>query len=667
MNDEIKLEMNDCQSLQKGRSFSKTRLDDYTCNTEFRYGYTLEPATQFATCNSKLKPRNDVHNFLDKFQMTACESIDQYEEKWSGQDLLNGTRFEIVNEKNLQDSRTGNQFTSNWIECRRILSNFQRQLNNLKIRTGNQEFFGNLLFSKYKKYDETRMLQENSLSCNTLSSLTPEKNSNELTSKRHFVDETDKIDNNINNIRDYREIENKMTRIRTRSITSCSGSPPPAKKCRTMLKFDDEEDVEGPQESVASFTTVDLLPAEEKNVQNYFCPNTMITKTSWSAGSSESNTSTLNLPAVSNSDSYSACLKESIGNSFQMNKSFRRLQSVKKPVAKIVLFCVWIIKKVTAVLKESYGNLRRAASTSMNRQMEELSQVVITLRSENEQMINTLLEKVTRLSEQITQVRVSNTTAIDVLTAEISGMRDVTKKLTENNETLMQELQRLQQSLENMRSKSPKKLSPPSLPISLSSNSSAVPPPPPPPPPPPLPPLFPLAPSLLSMQSPAQLITPTTPNSSGSRNVRTPSRKCSTPLFNRPAITVEDLLKVTLKKAPRNVKENRRNTIPGPKGPVVSLDMLRSVKLKSARRRTTDQITRSPRSGRILKTRTAPSLSLSPIMKSTDNSLGRILKQADVNKRPRCLLSSSSFRENIIGRDNQSQNIEDNGSQSMIA
>ena len=40
----------------------------------------------------------------------------------------------------------------------------------------------------------------------------------------------------------------------------------------------------------------------------------------------------------------------------------------------------------------------------MNRQMEELSQVVITLRSENEQMINTLLEKVTRLSEQITQV-----------------------------------------------------------------------------------------------------------------------------------------------------------------------------------------------------------------------------------------------------------------------
>ena len=306
MNDEIKLEMNDCQSLREGRSFSKTRLDDYACDTELRCGYTSEPATQFVTCNSKLKPQNELHDFLNKFQTTACESVDQYEEKWNGQDLLNGTRFEIVNEKNLQDSGTGNQFT-NWAECRRILSNL-RQLNSFKIRTGNQEFFGNLL-PKYKKCDETRMLQANSLSSNRLSSLTREENSNELTSKRHFVDETDKIDD----IRDHREIKGDMTRIRTRSITSCSGSPPPAKKCRTMLKFDDEEDVERPQELVASVTIADLLPAEEKNVQNYFCPNTMLTKTCWSAGSSESSiTSTLNHPAVSNSNSYSACLKEVI-------------------------------------------------------------------------------------------------------------------------------------------------------------------------------------------------------------------------------------------------------------------------------------------------------------------------------------------------------------------
>nr|XP_012141567.1 PREDICTED: uncharacterized protein LOC105662579 [Megachile rotundata] len=160
-------------------------------------------------------------------------------------------------------------------------------------------------------------------------------------------------------------------------------------------------------------------------------------------------------------------------------------------------------------------------------------------------------------------------------------------------------------------------------------------------------------------QSPAQSITPTTP--SNSRNVRTPSRKCSTPLFNRPAITVEDLLKVTLKKAPQNIKENRRNTIPGPRGPVVSLDMLRSVKLKSARRRSNDQIVRSPRSARIIKTRTS-SLSLSPI--GTDNSLGRILKQVDLYRRgPRRLLSNTSSFNGII-KDNhlQNANAKDNSS-----
>lgn len=36
--------------------------------------------------------------------------------------------------------------------------------------------------------------------------------------------------------------------------------------------------------------------------------------------------------------------------------------------------------------------------------MKEFNQVIITLRSENEQMINKFLEKITCLSEQITQV-----------------------------------------------------------------------------------------------------------------------------------------------------------------------------------------------------------------------------------------------------------------------
>lgn len=72
----------------------------------------------------------------------------------------------------------------------------------------------------------------------------------------------------------------------------------------------------------------------------------------------------------------------------------------------------------------------------------------------------------------------------------------------------------------------------------------------------------------------------------------------------------------------------------------------------------------------MIKTRTAPSLSLSPIMAGGDSTLRRILKQVDVNRRgPRRLLSgTSSFRETSIARDNQSQNADarDSSTQSAI-
>lgn len=98
--------------------------------------------------------------------------------------------------------------------------------------------------------------------------------------------------------------------------------------------------------------------------------------------------------------------------------------------------------------------------------------------------------------------------------------------------------------------------------------------------------------------------------------------------------------------------------------------MLRSVKLKSVRRRTADKIMRSPRSARIIKSRTAQSLSLSPILTRADNSLEQILKQVDVNRHgPRRLLSNSSnFHETGIAKDNHLQNAhaKDSSSRSVI-
>lgn len=290
MNDEIKLEMNDCQKSAY----------NFPCD------YTSELTPQFANFNSESEPQNGYHNFFDEFQTTisACESVGRYEEKWDGRDR--DTRYEIVNEKNSQNS-AGNKFINNWSECRRILSNL-RHLNSLRVRTANQEFFGNLL-PKSKKCDETRLLQMSPFSYNTPSS---EENSDERTNKRPFVDETDKIDNKVDDIRDYREVESN-TRIRARSCTPCSGSPPPAKRCRTTLKFDDEEDMERLEKPVATNTVTDLLPMEKKSVQKHLCPNPTITKTPWSADSSESPTTLiLDLPAVSNSGGCNKCLEDVI-------------------------------------------------------------------------------------------------------------------------------------------------------------------------------------------------------------------------------------------------------------------------------------------------------------------------------------------------------------------
>lgn len=147
---------------------------------------------------------------------------------------------------------------------------------------------------------------------------------------------------------------------------------------------------------------------------------------------------------------------------------------------------------------------------------------------------------------------------------ETNVICEIKKKMAENNATIMQELKKLHEILEKMQSKS----------IPLSSSFPSYPPPPPPPPLPALLPsslTFPLktqsskltisSPSRLPLSSaPVQspLAQPTTPdNSKSNRNSKTPTNKFFTPSTNRPRITVEDLLKVTLKKAPQSSKVNK--------------------------------------------------------------------------------------------------------------
>lgn len=287
----IKLDLNGSDKHEAGENSNKSEKEVVAkinqANNLFKQNTDVSGKECFLldkTLSMNQEIKLEMNNYEFQTMISTCDSVSQYEEKRNSRD-----RVKIINEKIEQDS-DGNR-SNNWSECRQILSNL-RYLSNIKVRTGNQEFFGN-------------RVQTNSFSCYTSSSLTSNETSNERINK-HYSVEDEKINNKVDE--NYTDTKSSSTRIRARSITPCSGSPPPAKRCRTTLKFDDEVEAEGSQKPVDSAT--DLLQMEKKNVQNYFCPNTTITKTIWSSNSSESPTTLiLDLPVMSDSGSCSRCFQ----------------------------------------------------------------------------------------------------------------------------------------------------------------------------------------------------------------------------------------------------------------------------------------------------------------------------------------------------------------------
>lgn len=244
---------------------------------------------------------------------------------------------------------------------------------------------------------------------------------------------------------------------------------------------------------------------------------------------------------------------------------------------------------------------------------------------------------VTNFSQKLNQVQISSEISIKTLTKEVTILRDANEKLVENSSILVEELKNLHETLKNMQM-TVKKTSSPQRPAALTQNvSSSIPPPPPPPPPPPFPtssiPFIPPPPPPLPKSPFSRQNTPT-PKSSKKHKKKTPAKKGSSTSSNRPSITVEDLLKVTLKKAPNNSKENtRRNSFPIQKGPLVSLDMLQSVKLRSSRNRPSDLKTKSSPRNRpaTLNNQSKSSPKMSPSSSKSENPLNRILKNVDLN------------------------------------
>lgn len=312
INDEIKLDMRDYVSLHKDEdtNFTKTTLDVYARDDDIpaaksardsSRGHTSEPI-RFPNLNSRIETDSHaLHNFLDDFRCdSAAESArrddkdENYHEEWNGE-KPDRVSFEIVNEKNFQH-KDGKQCAENWTNCKRILSSLHH-LYSFQTRT------------KYKRLDEPKSSRTSS-SCSSQTSLNSADNSGKRISKRS-LEESEKTD--VDEQRDYGEIKNTVAKIRERSTTPCSGSPPPAKRCRTTLKFDDQEEAERNRRSTATAQVVDLLPVGKKNDENGSCPSTTIAKAVWSSGRSESPTTfILDLPVVSDSGGYSRCLQEVI-------------------------------------------------------------------------------------------------------------------------------------------------------------------------------------------------------------------------------------------------------------------------------------------------------------------------------------------------------------------
>ncbi|XP_066594188.1 uncharacterized protein [Prorops nasuta] len=380
----------------------------------------------------------------------------------------------------------------------------------------------------------------------------------------------------------------------------------------------------------------------------------------------DSSSSTIDLPIISDSDCCSLTMQEddftirttcdSPDNTSVINlidqteaSTNSRFRLIREPANKVADFFNWIIQKFRNLIQRCCRNLQKklfpviVTPLGESEKVYQFGEVVALLRTENEQMISVLLDKIGHLSQDMTQVRLNNEAMLSALTTEVNGMKESNKRFSQNGESIMNELKLLKKILEDIRSKSklpisspvaprppppPPPMPPPFLPV---DPQDTVPPPPPPPPvpvapvppPPPPPSLFP------TLTKAASFLTPDV-----STNDKDPDRKFSTPSESRPAITVNDLLKVTLKKAaPHSTKDNRRNSLPACRGPGITLDMLRSVKLKSARRKVGEQNIRSPRSARMMRNRVTSSLNLSPILKSNDTPLCRILRQVDLNRR----------------------------------
>ncbi|XP_053595426.1 arp2/3 complex-activating protein rickA-like isoform X2 [Microplitis demolitor] len=236
--------------------------------------------------------------------------------------------------------------------------------------------------------------------------------------------------------------------------------------------------------------------------------------------------------------------------------SLIKFEWLKIPFKKISTLSNWI----KFFLKKKCHRIYKFFNSELkihNENKEELSQVITLSHNkstENNKMLFLLTEKINGMKEEVTEIRTTSETIFTFLKSEVQSLKNIIKKLSDDNDELIKELKNVSQILEinKFNSKDSFK-NPESLGVPL-----------PPPPPPPLP---------LSR-------TPSVKKTPKNNKTCTP-KKCLMPQETRPVITMDDLLKVTLRKAP----QEKPKPVDSDPRPVISLEMLKNVKLKSVKNR----------------------------------------------------------------------------------
>ncbi|XP_074109945.1 uncharacterized protein LOC141534473 [Cotesia typhae] len=272
------------------------------------------------------------------------------------------------------------------------------------------------------------------------------------------------------------------------------------------------------------------------------------------------------------------------------------------PFIKVFFFSGWIQNIFKKVCKKVYYSLFNSEIQIYPKTEIRLPYKQIT---ENNKMLLLLIEKFDRMNQEIFEIRAASETTFSLLVNEVQSLKIYNKKIFNDNDALVKELKKLSQMLEVVQF---------NLKTAEKQASGGIPPPPP---------------------LPLQLSSQKIPKNN---KMHTPKKSSIPQIEKRPVITMDDLLKVTLRKAPKIDKEKLRASASDPR-PVISLEMLKNVKLKSIKQRSQNYKVRSPIG---LKNRTRfQNVNLSPIMAGAVSPLSRILSCGEnVRRRPRKILVS---------------------------